>query len=106
MNRKIALITGASRGLGKNTALHLAAQGIDIIGTYHSRATEAQAVVSEVEKLDGRAVMLQLDVSNSAGFDAFAAEVLEKITMPDLKDFTEKLLYKKLELKQLPSEGS
>jgi NAD(P)-dependent dehydrogenase (short-subunit alcohol dehydrogenase family) len=75
MNRKIALITGASRGLGKNMALHLAAQGIDIIGTYHSRAAEAQAVVSEIEKLGGHAVMLQLDVSNSAGFDAFAAEV-------------------------------
>ena len=49
MNRKIALITGASRGLGKNAALHLAAQGIDIIGTYHSRADEAQALVAELE---------------------------------------------------------
>lgn len=75
MNRKIALITGASRGLGKSTALHLAAQGIDIIGTYNSRADEAQALVAEIESLGGRAAMLQLDVGQSEGFTAFSGEV-------------------------------
>jgi NAD(P)-dependent dehydrogenase (short-subunit alcohol dehydrogenase family) len=75
MNRKIALITGASRGLGKSTALHLATQGIDVIGTYHSRADEAQALVAEIESLGGRAAMLQLDVSQSASFAAFSSEV-------------------------------
>ena len=75
MNRKIALITGASRGLGKNAALHLVAQGIDIIGTYNSRADEAQALVAEIESLGGRAVMLQLDVARSESFGAFASEV-------------------------------
>lgn len=75
MTRKIALITGASRGLGRNTALHLAAQGVDIIGTYRSNAAEAQSLVSEVEKLGGRALMLQLDVSRSSSFEAFAADV-------------------------------
>ena len=75
MNRKIALITGASRGLGKNAALHLVAQGIDIIGTYNSRADEAQALVAEIESLGGRAVMLQLDVARSEQFDAFGSEV-------------------------------
>jgi len=75
MNRKIALITGASRGLGKSTALHLAAQGIDIIGTYNSRADEAQALVAEIESLGGRAAMLQLDVGQSEGFAAFSGEV-------------------------------
>jgi NAD(P)-dependent dehydrogenase (short-subunit alcohol dehydrogenase family) len=77
MNRKIALITGASRGLGKNAALHLAAQGIDVIGTYNSRADEAQALVTEIESLGGRAVMLQLDVGQSEGFADFATQVAE-----------------------------
>ncbi|MGF6128551.1 NAD(P)-dependent dehydrogenase (short-subunit alcohol dehydrogenase family) [Pseudomonas frederiksbergensis] len=75
MNRKIALITGASRGLGKSAALHLAAQGIDIIGTYNSRADEAQALVAEIESLGGRAAMLQLDVGQSERFSAFSSEV-------------------------------
>ncbi|MGE8359599.1 SDR family NAD(P)-dependent oxidoreductase [Pseudomonas sp.] len=75
MTRKIALITGASRGLGRNTALHLAAQGVDIIGTYRSNAAEAQSLVSEVEKLGARALMLPLDVSQSGQFAAFVAEV-------------------------------
>ncbi|HEV7855348.1 MAG TPA: SDR family oxidoreductase [Herminiimonas sp.] len=72
---KIAIITGASRGLGRNTALHLAAQGVDVIGTYHSNATEAQALVQDIESRGGRAAMLQLDVGNSASFDDFANKV-------------------------------
>lgn len=79
MTRKIALITGTSRGLGKNAALHLAAQGVDIIGTYHSKADEAQAVAREVERLGGRARMLRLDVSDSTGFGTFAAQVGETL---------------------------
>jgi NAD(P)-dependent dehydrogenase (short-subunit alcohol dehydrogenase family) len=75
MNRKIALITGASRGLGKNAALHLAAQGVDIIGTYHSRADEAQALVEELENLGAKAVMLQLDVGRSESFADFGTRV-------------------------------
>lgn len=75
MSNKIAIITGASRGLGKNTALHLARQGIDIIGTYHSREDEAQRVVAEIEALGGKAKMLQLDVADSGHFEAFATQV-------------------------------
>ncbi|TPG79070.1 SDR family NAD(P)-dependent oxidoreductase [Pseudomonas arsenicoxydans] len=77
MTTKIALITGASRGLGKNAALHLAAQGVDIIGTYNSKADEAQALVEEIERLGARAVMLQLDVSQSERFEDFASQVAE-----------------------------
>lgn len=75
MTRKIALITGGSRGLGKNAALKLAKKNSDIILTYHSKQQEAQAVVDEIEALGARAVALQLDVSDSNSFDAFTAEV-------------------------------
>lgn len=79
MSRKIALITGASRGLGKNAAEHLAAQGFDIIGTYHSKVGEAQTLVSTLEKSAARAVMLQLDVGDSASFEAFASQLKDTL---------------------------
>ena len=47
MTRPIALITGASRGLGKHGALALAAKGVDLIITYRSQAAEAEAVVTQ-----------------------------------------------------------
>ncbi len=72
---KIALITGGSRGLGKSMALHLAAQGRDIILTYHSKKDEAETVVNEIEKLGRKAVALQLDVADSASFAGFAEAV-------------------------------
>nr|WP_298140926.1 SDR family oxidoreductase [uncultured Pseudomonas sp.] len=75
MNRKIAIITGASRGLGRSAALHLAAQGVDIIGTYHSKADEARRLAGEVELLGGRVLMLRLDVGQSDSFAAFRSEV-------------------------------
>jgi NAD(P)-dependent dehydrogenase (short-subunit alcohol dehydrogenase family) len=90
MIRKIALITGASRGLGRSAALHLAAQGVDIIGTYHSQADEAQAVLEQIEQWGGRAAMLKLDVSQSASFDAFVEEVggaLKRVFARDDFDF-------------------
>lgn len=71
----IALITGGSRGLGKNTALKLAERGVDIILTYRSAAEEAQQVVRQIEALGRRAVALPLDVADSRGFADFAAQV-------------------------------
>lgn len=72
---RIALITGGSRGLGRSIALALARQGTDVIVTYRSRADEAQEVVRRIEALGRRAAALQLDVSDSAGFPAFAARM-------------------------------
>lgn len=71
----IALITGGSRGLGKNAALKLAGRGVDIILTYRGRQAEAAEVVAQIEAMGQKAVALQLDVSESSGFAAFAAEV-------------------------------
>ncbi|MFJ4372187.1 SDR family NAD(P)-dependent oxidoreductase [Pseudomonas japonica] len=79
MSRKIALITGASRGLGKNAALHLAKQGFDIIGTYHSKAGEAQTLVSTLHQSGARAAMLQLDVGDSASFATFASSLRDTL---------------------------
>jgi NAD(P)-dependent dehydrogenase (short-subunit alcohol dehydrogenase family) len=69
---KITLVTGASRGLGRNTALSIAARGGDLVLTYQSRADDAAAVVAEIEAMGRKAVALQLDVGNMAGFAAFA----------------------------------
>lgn len=79
MTRKIALVTGGSRGLGKNTVQHLARAGIDVILTYRSQAAEAQAVVAEVDQLGGRAVALQLDVSDVSSFAGFADALRETL---------------------------
>jgi NAD(P)-dependent dehydrogenase (short-subunit alcohol dehydrogenase family) len=67
---KIALITGGSRGLGKNTALKLAKNGNDVIITYRSKKEEADEVVKEIESQGLKAAALQLDTSKIASFDA------------------------------------
>ncbi|WP_039918103.1 SDR family NAD(P)-dependent oxidoreductase [Cellvibrio mixtus] len=72
---KIALVTGGSRGLGKNTVLALAKQGVDVVLTYNSKRAEAEAVVAEVQALGTKAVALQLDVGHSKGFATFAGEL-------------------------------
>lgn len=72
---KIALITGASRGLGRNMALHLADKGRDIILTYHSQQDDAAAVVKSIEEKGRKACALQLDIAQSGKFDAFAEQV-------------------------------
>lgn len=74
-NSKIALVTGGSRGLGKDMALQLAKKGNNVIITYNSRLDEAQNVVAEIEKLGQKAAALQLDVADSASFDGFVNQV-------------------------------
>ena len=72
---KIALITGGSRGLGKDMALSLARKGTDVILTYNSKKAEAEDVVAAIEALGRKAVALQLDVAASSSFAGFAGSV-------------------------------
>jgi NAD(P)-dependent dehydrogenase (short-subunit alcohol dehydrogenase family) len=69
---KITLITGASRGLGRNTALSIARRGGDLIITYQSQADAAQSLVSEIQAMGRQAIAFQLDSGNVSGFAAFA----------------------------------
>ena len=80
MTSRIALITGANRGLGRSAALHLASAGTDIVLTYRSNADEARAVVDEITALGRQAVALQLDVSRPAEFAAFAEDVRRELS--------------------------
>ena len=68
---KIALITGGSRGLGKNMALAIATKGIDVILTYNSNKEAADDVVGEIESLGQKAVAFQLNTSDTKSFDNF-----------------------------------
>lgn len=87
---RIALITGASRGLGRSNALSLAAHGVDVIITYLTSSDEAAVVVKEIEAMGRRAVALQLDVSNADTFANFARNIkttLENTWQRDRFDF-------------------
>ena len=75
MTNKIGLITGGSRGLGKNMAQHLAESGHDVILTYNSKEEEALGVVSEIEAMGRKAAALQLNVGEIASFDGFFGRV-------------------------------
>lgn len=72
---KIALVTGGSRGLGKDMAISLAKKNIDIILTYHSNQTDAEDVVAAIEANGQKAVALKFDVADIKSFGAFLEQV-------------------------------
>jgi NAD(P)-dependent dehydrogenase (short-subunit alcohol dehydrogenase family) len=74
---KIAIVTGGSRGLGKEMALSLAAKGRDVILTYRTKKEEADAVAEQIRQTGRKAEVLQLDVSEVKSFAAFAQSVQE-----------------------------
>lgn len=69
---KIALVTGANRGLGRNTALAIARSGGDVVVTYRSHADQAEEVAAEIRAMGRQAVALRLDMADTASFPAFA----------------------------------
>ncbi|MCB0211016.1 MAG: SDR family oxidoreductase [Anaerolineae bacterium] len=72
---KIALVTGGSRGLGRDMALNLAKKGIDVVLTYNSNKEKADEVVAEIQSLGQKAVAFQLDTSNIKLFDDFINQI-------------------------------
>jgi NAD(P)-dependent dehydrogenase (short-subunit alcohol dehydrogenase family) len=84
---KIAIVTGGSRGLGRNTVLHLAARGVDSILTYRVNRAEAQAVVRQVEQAGQRAVAIALDTGKNATFDAFVEQVRRSLSQWGVERF-------------------
>lgn len=73
--KKIALVTGGSRGLGKNAALALAAKGIHVILTYRNKKEEAMETVAAIQQNGQQAAALQLEVGDTTSFDAFFQEL-------------------------------
>lgn len=71
-SNKIALVTGSSRGLGRNMVLHLARKGVDVVITYRSKQAEAEEVAAEVRAIGTKAAVLQFDVADSTSFAGFA----------------------------------
>lgn len=72
---KIALVTGGSRGLGRNMAISLAKKGLDVIITYNSKKDEAEEVVKQIGNQGQKGFALQLNVSDASSFDSFWGEV-------------------------------
>lgn len=72
---KIAIITGGSRGLGRNTAINLAGRGVDIVFTYRANQNEAESLIREVETMGGKAAAFRLDTGDIRAFDGLVEEV-------------------------------
>ena len=73
--KKIAIVTGGSRGIGRSTVESLAKRGGNTIFTYHTHGTDAETVVATVKDAGAKAIALQLDAGNAASFDAFVESV-------------------------------
>lgn len=84
---RVAIVTGGSRGIGRDTVLRLAQRGVSSILTYNTRREDADAVVSLVEAEGAQAVALQLDVGNAAGFDGFVERVRESLAQLGVERF-------------------
>lgn len=77
---KVALVTGGSRGLGRDMAIQLARKNFDLIITYNSNKEAANKVLNDVKAVGRKAIALQLDVAKSSSYDAFIKQVKEKLS--------------------------
>lgn len=77
--QKIALVTGGSRGLGKDMAISIARRGIDVILTYRNKEAEALETVKEIIALGRKAVALPLDMGNVQSLDGFVQQLQQAL---------------------------
>lgn len=78
---KVAVITGGSRGLGRNTTVHLARRGVDVIFTYRSNQAEAEDLIREIEGIGRKAAAFRLDTGDIRSFDGFATEARKTLQL-------------------------
>lgn len=78
LHNQVAIVTGASRGIGRATALALAAEGANVVVNYASSSGAAEQVVAEIEEMGGQAIALQADVSKAEQVEALLNAVMEK----------------------------
>jgi NAD(P)-dependent dehydrogenase (short-subunit alcohol dehydrogenase family) len=90
MATKIALVTGGSRGLGKDMALTLASRGLDVIITYNSNSEEANEVVKSIKKMKRKAIAVKLNLLKVKSLDVFVEGIQKTLTT---KFGTDKLDY-------------
>ena len=79
IKNKIALVTGGSRGLGRNMALSIAKKGLDIVLTYNNNKEKANEVIKEIESLGQKAIAIQLNVTDFEKFKEFFDDVQHSI---------------------------
>jgi NAD(P)-dependent dehydrogenase (short-subunit alcohol dehydrogenase family) len=78
--KRIAIVTGGSRGIGRSTVESLARHGVDTIFTYHTHGADSEAVIAAVKDAGAQAVALQLDAGNIGSFDAFVDSVKDALS--------------------------
>ena len=81
---KVALVTGASRGIGRGIALELAAAGITVVVNYFQRQQDAEFVVRTIENKGGNAIAYQADVSDRKAVDAMFSTIDEQLGRLDI----------------------
>jgi 3-oxoacyl-[acyl-carrier protein] reductase len=81
---RTAIVTGASRGIGRAVAKRLAKDGFDVVVNYVSNAKEADTVVTEIQSSGGRAMAIRADVGNAADVENLFAEALKAFGRVDI----------------------
>jgi len=82
--QKIAIVTGASRGIGRAVAKRLAQDGFGVVVNYLSNASEAEQVVSEIQSIGGNAIAVKADVANQADVERLFEETMKKFGSVDV----------------------